>query len=185
MRRAQTAFPPRRHHLLSRSACGHAAALPFSHRGGLAACTADPEQDALVPISIELRNTSGSRAIPLTFTLLPSVIQLPSSRVGIGDWLASLEGDLGFTGSGSCLGARTGTDPDVYRASWETLLAPGSTVRDDFFLILRDYYAFDPEAGERTLLQSTSLVGRFGFGVQGAESWNEGVERKIAVAATD
>jgi hypothetical protein len=121
------------------------------------ACSPDPETDALIPVSIEETNQSGSFSSILGFTLR-------SGSSGFGNEGVRLASDVSFTSGTECIDPSAAGDDKIYGVQWNDPIAPGAMASDTFYLVVYNYYSPANPSGDTASLQGLSLAPEIIFG---------------------
>jgi hypothetical protein len=127
---------------------GSLPSLPSTSRRVLAACTANAETDAVIPISFSIRNTTAdfSSALGVRFTEAAN----GSGRV--------LEGDMQYSDGARCLGSNSATpELGLIDIVWKTPIRAGFSADSDAYLVVHNYFAPSHPDGDSRLLSSIEL----------------------------
>ena len=105
-------------------------ALPFSGRTTLVACTATPDVDAVIPVSVTLTNATPKVPGGLGLSIFGFE---PNGLTGV-------EGDYISSDGPHCSDGFSNADAYLAQVTWPNVVA-GGTVRFDLFVILNGYYS--------------------------------------------
>lgn len=142
-------------------------ALPFSRRSRLVACSINPQTDAVIPVAIVLRNLTPRFSTSINLRFGPSGITL-LKNIG-SDQQQDIDADLSFSTGGTCSNPEANAS-DYGLVSWPRPVAPGASVKFDFFMVILKYFSPAHPHGYRALLSDLQLGIGVAVGPQGNES---------------
>jgi len=120
----------------------------------LRACVVDPTTDAVVPVRMQITNTTASFSEILGFSL----------RVSDDPGDLEVASDIVYSTGPTCASSASSSNGRVYGIEYSSPLAPNASASSSFYLVLHNYFSPNTPAGDRARYETLELSPTLSFG---------------------